>query len=111
MINDKDLLTRKLGELAKTFDGEYPYTSMVMKSAIASLQSFRNEVGMLGARLEWMKKERDAAIADIEKVCATCALCSKNNGTGERCEYYLDCNLVEGDHWVWRGLMPQKEEH
>lgn len=53
--------------------------------------------------------ERDAAIADIERCCATCALCSKNNGTGEMCPYYDDCNQVDGDHWEWRGIMEASE--
>ena len=61
-----------------------------------------------------VKAERDAAMADIQRCCATCALCSKNNGTGEMCPFSFDCNQVDGDHWEWRGAkdtnVPGKEE-
>lgn len=61
-----------------------------------------------------VKAERDAAMADIQRCCATCALCSKNNGTGVMCPWSFDCNQVDGDHWVWRGFkdtnVPSKEE-
>lgn len=58
--------------------------------------------------------ERDAAVADIQRCCETCALCSWNNGTGEMCPWLDDCNQVDGDHWEWRGAkginVPTKEE-
>lgn len=61
-----------------------------------------------------IKAERDAAMADIQRCCATCALCSRNNGTGEMCPWYDDCNQVDGDHWEWRGAkdinVPGKKE-
>lgn len=72
------------------------------------------DTGMSPEQVATMKQERDAAMADIQRCCATCALCSKNNGTGEMCPWSFDCNQVDGDHWEWRGAedtnVPSKEE-
>lgn len=67
------------------------------------LKSRTFRVFRLLEKLEKVKAERDAAMADIQRRCDTCALCSRNNGTGEMCPHSFDCNQVDGDHWEWRG--------
>lgn len=72
------------------------------------------DLAIIKSELAKVEAALDAAMADITRCCATCALCSQNNGTGEMCPWYDDCNQVDGDHWEWRGAkdnnVPGKEE-
>ena len=71
-------------------------------------------IEQMAETIAFAQAERDAAVADIQRCCETCALCSRNNGTGELCPWLDDCNQVDGDHWEWRGAkgtnVPSKEE-
>lgn len=56
-----------------------------------------------------LKKERDAAIADIEKHCHNC----KNSflfNNGRRCPYLKECRIPECDRWEWRGVQEVEYE-
>lgn len=67
------------------------------------IEEMRADATAMVKELATVKAERDAAMADIQRCCETCALCSRNNGTGEMCPWLFDCNQVDGDHWEWRG--------
>lgn len=83
-------------ELLVRYAGLPPAMRHLILEAAKRLKALDDQVTALTA-------ERDAAMADIQRCCATCALCSRNNGTGEMCPYSFDCNQVDGDHWEWRG--------
>lgn len=78
------------------------------------IAEMRADATAMARELKKVKAERDAAMADVQRCCATCALCSQNNDTGEMCPWSFDCNQVDGDHWEWRGAkdtnVPTKEE-
>lgn len=62
-----------------------------------------NAIRALQAALARAEAERDAAMKDVQRCCETCANAKMNSGTGKLCEWFDDCNQVDGDHWEWRG--------
>lgn len=103
--------TKKIIKLLRA-DGDP--TRLLATEAANRLEMLSVNLKKLHAKMAAMKAERDAAMADIQRCCATCALCSRNNGTGEMCPWSFDCNQVDGDHWEWRGAkdtnVPSKKE-
>ena len=88
-----------------------------LEDAATALPTLQAENEKLRAELEKVKRERDAAVKDLEKLCrddvgpcemAICELCAYNNGAqcsrndGQICDGYDIFN------WKWRG--PQKED-
>ena len=89
----------------------------ICDEAATALSALQAENEKLRAELEKVKRERDAAVKDLEKLCrddvgpcemAICELCAYNNGAqcsrndGQICDGYDIFN------WKWRG--PQKED-
>jgi hypothetical protein len=60
-----------------------------------------NEIETLTARAEQAEKERDAAIADIPKICDTCKHTSDRTATSYGCTN-KKCFFVTHDGWIWR---------
>lgn len=69
------------------------------------------------AELEEVKRERDAAVKDLEKLCrddvgpcemAICELCAYNNGAQCSRNDSQICDGYDIFNWKWRG--PQKED-
>lgn len=94
--------TKKLIKILRN-DPQFVDTE-IMAEAANRLELLSVELKKTHAKLAAASAERDAAIADIQRCCNTCALCSVNNGTGQLCPWMDDCNQVDGDHWEWRGV-------
>lgn len=69
------------------------------------------------AELEWVKRERDAAVKDLETLCrddvgpcemAICELCAYNSGAQCSNPDGRNCDGYDVFNWKWRG--PQKED-
>lgn len=69
----------------------------------AETHYWRDMAKQLKTHLAAVTAERDAAFADVPRECATCANAKANNATRTLCQWFDDCNLVDGDHWEWRG--------
>lgn len=80
-----------------------------MAEALDLAKTIDTENIKLKVALEVVKNERDAAFADIQRCCKTCALCSENSEMGVLCPWLDDCNQEDGDHWEWRGATAKKE--
>lgn len=93
----------KTKQIIKALRADGDPTRYLSTEAANRLEMLSAELKKLHGKLDTMKAVRNAAIADIQRCCATCAFCSRNNGTGEMCPYSFDCNQVDGDHWEWRG--------
>lgn len=104
----------KTKQIIKALRADGDPTRYLSTQAANRLELLSAQMKKLHARIAILKEERDAAMADIQRCCATCAFCSQNNGTGEMCPYSFDCNQEDGDHWEWRGgkeaNVPSKEE-
>ena len=85
---------------ALRLDGDpTPYLAI---EAANRLEMLSAELKKLHGKLETMKAQRNAAMADIELCCSTCAFSMVNNGTGERCKFCDDCDETF-NFWKWRG--------
>ena len=112
-------LTCRSRDFDKVFPTLYAYEeSGLTPEKVCNMRDAMDALADLGRHLSdklmQVMEERDAAMADVARCCATCALCSQNNGTGEMCPWSDDCNQVDGDHWEWRGAkdtnVPTKKE-
>lgn len=82
------------------------------------LASYQNVlVPELRTELEQVKRERDAAVKDLEKLCrddvgscemAICELCAYNSGVQCSSSDGRICDGYDVFNWKWRG--PQKED-
>ena len=75
------------------------------------------ELGKLRAELEQVKRERDSALKDLERLCrddvgpcemAICELCAYNSGVQCSSSDRQICDGYNVFNWKWRG--PQKED-
>lgn len=74
------------------------------------------DIKAMTRELEQIRRERDAAVADIGRVCCVCKYYPSNIGHGgNRCNgYCMQCDIrtdcycinecILNDKWEWRGL-------
>lgn len=102
----------KTKQIIKALRTDGDTTRYLATEAANRLEMLSVEQKKLHGKLSAMKVERDAAMADIEVCCRTCALSMRNNGTGKLCQYSNCCN--DHNFWEWRGAkdtnVPNKKE-
>ena len=103
----------KTKQIIKALRADGDPTRYLATEAANRLEMLSVEQKKLHAKLAAMKAERNAAMADIEVCCQTCAFSTFNNRTGELCKYRCYCD-DEYSHWEWRGAkdtnVPTKKE-
>lgn len=114
---------KKHNDLMKTLrwiaaNDENVFNADTANLTVAALEKMEDEIEHLKKRLEikndhsaQMKRERDAAVADLRKARLLCSVCTHSiRYTGIPCGDRLDRPADGSCDFVWRGIQDKEEQ-